>query len=467
MIDIYKASNTNYARNGDVTVQPVSCIFYGNMTTQEYRIELTCRYDAQGRWKYLEKENVICCPTPWSKKQLFRIYDLDKEGRTITAYARHIFFDLIHAPILDRRAVNQNGEDALNILLEGTGFRGHSDVLLIESAYWIRKNIVQAISGDDENSILNRWGGELLPDNFDVYVLSRIGSDNGVSARFGYNIKSIKETSSVDNVVTRIIPIGYDGIMLDGDEPWVDSPNIGIYAMVRANFIEYSEIRVKDADGTEGYETLEEAQAALKAAAEADFEAGIDEPSVNYVVDMVQLANTTAYQNYQMLENINLGDTIHCRHKDIDIDVSARCISIEWDCIRKKARKVEIGNYIASFLEDFRTTESQASSASAAIQKMYTKEETNEMLQSYMKAFAEGYVTGNDLNTKLEDYVTGESLGEQLKKYVLATSLETTLASYVTGNDLNTKLEDYVTGESLRALEERVRTLEESAGAEI
>ena len=65
---------------------------------------------------------------------------------------------------------------------------------------------------------LNRWGGKFLNrENFDVYINDKIGSDNGVRVEFGYNLNEIEEDVNIEEVVTRIIPVGYDGIMLEGN----------------------------------------------------------------------------------------------------------------------------------------------------------------------------------------------------------------------------------------------------------
>ena len=57
----------------------------------------------------------------------------------------------------------------------------------------------------------------------------KLAADNGVRVEFGYNLNEIEEDVNIEEVVTRIIPVGYDGIMLEGNAPWVDSPLINKY----------------------------------------------------------------------------------------------------------------------------------------------------------------------------------------------------------------------------------------------
>lgn len=181
MIEVYKSANTNYQKNGDITLTPLECIFEWGLDGI-CQIELTHEYDDLGRWEYLVNDNVIAAPTPYSDKQLFRIYKREKSDDEVTVYARHIYYDNLGNYLVDVRPTNKNGQQALDIIFSGTKFTPHSDITTANTAYYVRKNIVEAIAGDDENSFINRWGGERLYDNYDVYIMRQIGSDKGVRA---------------------------------------------------------------------------------------------------------------------------------------------------------------------------------------------------------------------------------------------------------------------------------------------
>lgn len=272
---------------------------------------------------------------------------------SITAYARPLFFDLIDNVLLDIRPTLKNGEEALNIILEGTGFTGHSNISTINTSYYVRKNIVEAILGDDENSFLNRWGGEVLLDNFDIYINDKIGSDNGVRIEFGYNLNEIEEDINIEEVATRIIPTGYNGIMLDGSTPWVDSPLIKKYTKPKMRVINFDDVKVKESETDEdGFNTIEEARQELIKRCNKLYEEGIDKPSVNYKIDMINLANTTAYKDYIKLVTVNEGDTVTCYIPGLDIDVKARVIDYEKDLITGEYISLELGNVQDNFFNN-------------------------------------------------------------------------------------------------------------------
>lgn len=89
MIEVYKSTNTSYQKNGDITLTPLECVFEWGLDGI-CQIELTHEYDDLGRWEYLVNDNVIAAPTPYSDKQLFRIYKREKSDDEVTVYARHV-----------------------------------------------------------------------------------------------------------------------------------------------------------------------------------------------------------------------------------------------------------------------------------------------------------------------------------------------------------------------------------------
>lgn len=347
-IEIYLKTNTNYEMNGDMLLTPISCHY----KKSEYLVTLEHPIDDIGRWKYIDYENVIAAEED-GKKKLYRIFNVVKSLDSITAYARPLFFDLIDNVLLDVRPTLKNGEEALNIILEDTGFNGHSNISTINTSYYVRKNIVEAILGNDENSFLNRWGGEVLLDNFDIYINDKIGSDNGVRVEFGYNLNEIEEDVNIEEVATRIIPTGYNGIMLDGSTPWVDSPLINKYTNPKMRVINFDDVKVKEAEtDEEGFDTIEEARQELIKRCNKLYMEGIDKPSVNYKIDMINLANTTAYKDYIKLVTVNEGDTVTCYIPGLDIDVKARVIDYEEDLITGEYISLELGNAISNFFKE-------------------------------------------------------------------------------------------------------------------
>ena len=141
---------------------------------------------------------------------------------------------------------------------------------------------MEAIGSNDDNSFLNRWGGEVLYDNKKVIINNRVGGDYGVSILYGKNLSSIKEKVNMDNIITRIVPVAYNGYTLDGDMPWVDSVNTNKYAKLYTKEVKFEDVKLQEdcQEGEKGFSTLVELRAELKKRCLKMFEDGADTPDV-------------------------------------------------------------------------------------------------------------------------------------------------------------------------------------------
>lgn len=348
MIQIYDPGNTKYDFNGDVTLDPYSCECI-MILNDAWSLELEALIDKEGKFRHIVKEAVISAPTPVSDRQLFRIYETEKTDSSITAIALPIFYDSKddHA-LLDVRPTGKNGQQALDIICAGSKYSGESNITKATTAYYIRKNLMEAINGDLDQSFINRWGGEILYDNYKVIINNRVGGDYGARAEFGYNLDGIKEHVDMSNVITRIIPVAYNGYTLDGNTPWVDSPNIKKYQKVYTRTMEFSDIKLKE-DSTEDDEnacnTLEELRRRLIEECQKQYAAGADLPEITYEVDMVSLEGTEEYKDYENLEKVGLGDAVKCKHHILEIETTARVTELTYDCINRRNQKIKLGKF--------------------------------------------------------------------------------------------------------------------------
>ena len=379
MIEVYVKGNEDYGSNGDMTLTPTTCEVE---LTVEGVAELTLEHpiDDMGRWEYLVTDNVIAAPTPYSKKQLFRIYDYTKTETEVTAYARHVFYDSAGEMLVDVRPTDKTGQEALDIILSGTKYKAKTNIKTRSTAYYIRKNIMEAIGGDDENSFINRWGGERMYDNFTVIINDRLGGDYGACAEFGRNMTGIEADISIDDVVTRIIPVSYNGHTLEGEEPWIDSPLIGSYANPRAAVIKFEDVKLLEdcQEGEEGFSTLELLREELKRRCTKEYENGLDKPKVNYKVDLVEVANTEDYKDYKKLTTVGIGDDVLTKDRKLKINVTARCIRLVYDCIEEENAEVELGNFIENYFD-------KTTSAADIIQKVTREDGTLKAEEVYGK----------------------------------------------------------------------------------
>lgn len=372
-IMLYKVGNNNFDMNGDYTLHPVSCKATFNLN-DVWQLDIDIPIGNED----FKAGAVISVDTPYGKRQLYRIQDTDRDMNDATATAYPIFLDSRNDCFLwDVRPTNKIGQDALDIMLAGSKYTGQSDITTASTAYYVQKNFIEALNGDDENAFLKRWGGEVAYQNFKIIVNNRLGADNGLRVEFGFNLTGLQEQVDMSNVVTRIIPKAFNGYILPDNET-VDSPLINNYPVVYTRVIEYQDVKLAE-DATEEDEdngtiicaTMEELYAALRTKANAEFDAGIDLPNITYDVDMVDLSRTDLYKDYAGLLNVQLGDTVHVKNRRMGIETTARVITLVYDCITRKVTSLTLGDYEANYFNDVSSTVSTIGGLNEAVGNIY------------------------------------------------------------------------------------------------
>ena len=333
MISVYDRNETDFFHNGIILTEAIHCTIEEELNGK-YVLELIHSIDKQGKWEYLVEENIIK-----ADGQLFRIYSTEKTLDRIYVYARHIFYDLLHNFLEDVRPTNLNGAAALDWILSHTlyphPFKGTSDIDTINTRYFIRTNPVDAILGPD--GIAERWGGELVRDNFTIKLLKQRGSNKGAKIVYGKNLLGLEVKRDMDTVVTRIMPIGRDELLLP--EKYVDSPLIGNYVYPRVREIKFDIGVDEETTEEEAYEKLRQASRELYKKNK------IDIPTVNITVNLLLLENTEEYKNLKQLEKVELGDIVSCTDNPLKITFEAKVIRLKKDVIANKNVEVELGQY--------------------------------------------------------------------------------------------------------------------------
>ncbi len=371
MIQIYKAFNKDQTRNGDMVLMPSAATTHA-VLNGSWSAELTHTIDPEGRWKYIEEEAIVEMPS-FNGKQLYRIRSKKKTASTVQATMEPVFFDSIDDCWLeDVRPTNKTGQEALDIMLESNPkYSAQSDIDKLGTAYYEYQNFMEALNSNQDNSFINRWGGEILFDNYEIIVNSRVGEDRGVEIRYGKNIKKdgISEEVSTGNTVTRIYPKAYNGYKMSG-KGYVDSPLLKKYPTVKTITMTFSDVKMAE-DAQEGDEekgivicnSQDELDQALKMKCENQYSNGLDKPSVTISVDMVLTGNTEEYKQYRKLEEISLGDTVHCRNARLGIVTDARVIELKYNSILKRVESVVIGDYSYNYFNNVSSTVNRVQNA--------------------------------------------------------------------------------------------------------
>ncbi|MFN6794171.1 phage tail spike protein [Bacillus sp. TD11] len=304
----------------------------------------------------IEGMSIIKVPTP-DGEQLFRVAAPKVSMGEITAQCYHIFYDLTENLIEDIFAETTNGNGAMNRMSAGCQykhpFQFYSDVPKIASARIVRKNPVEALlDSSQDNSFVNRWGGELKRDNFDVKMLQNRGMDRGVVIRHKKDLLGYEGNVDWKSPITRIMPQGFDGLFLP--EKYVDSPLINKYPHPKIKVVEFKHIKaaiVENADDEDAV-PLEEAYRLLRQAAKDMFAIQkVDQPKATYNVKFQELSQTEEYKDYKHLQSVYMADTVTVEHQEDGIDIKAKVIAYKYDPIKKEYLDITIGNFKESFTD--------------------------------------------------------------------------------------------------------------------
>lgn len=316
-----------------------------DLSTGNYIIDLTFRID--DNIQDLLQEEVILKVLMDYGNEVFRISKVTVGTRYIDVVARQITIaDSLTLWLEDVRPTNLNGQGAVSWLLDNAEGKKEiqivSDIDIVATAYYQRMSLYKALH-DNDNSFLNRWGGEVQRRGYTIYINKRIGTDRGFTIREGKNLTGFEGTSNIDNLVTRARGQGYNGILGN----YIDSSLIGAYNRIYTSVIKYEDVKVKDEYNNEGYDTLAQAQAELDRRIKEEFSKNdIDKIKASYTINFVQLEKTEEYKNYIAAERLFIGDTSRVYIPKLNVDIKVRAMNRKYDILAQKTKEIKLSNYI-------------------------------------------------------------------------------------------------------------------------
>ncbi|MBT1017611.1 phage tail protein [Canibacter sp. lx-72] len=301
----------------------------------------------------LQVGNLVRCPVAGIGGQFFRIHHLEtNEHHLVHVTAQHVFYDLAANLLMDTNLVNEDANGALRRILAGAQFKHPftttSNLAARASARLVRVSVASVLMDPElDNGIVNRWGGELIRNNTHLSLVSKRGADNGVQIRAGKNLLSMTASVDYSTVVTRIVPVGFDGLLLP--EKWVDSGKLPSYPHTRISVIKFDHIKsTATPNGVSAEDALppKQAENALRQAAKQQFTLQrIDEPTRTWTINLIDLASTREYAHLRALESVAIGDVVTVKDIDAGVDVSARVVVYQYNPFTEGYTQVTLGSF--------------------------------------------------------------------------------------------------------------------------
>lgn len=343
-ITVYNMRETNFSHNGIRILSPTS----GSITEKlngDYSLTLEHPIDDLGAWRSLLEFNIIK-----ANGQLFRIYkkttSLKSSGlATRTVYAQHIFYDLAHKLIKSCNITGMAGQQALDTIIASIfdddvdgvyqmyDFSRYSDIskTVNASTEYELTSPIACMIGED-NSFINRLGGELYRNNFYFSICNRKeGSvDNAFNIVHGINMLEVEECVDYSEFCTYLhTEDNYGNMYAVSYVPSSQFPHN--YAQGRK--FNYSENNI-EALGQDMTTYFEERWT----------------PKITYTVKFANLKGSEQYKDFLNLANYNVGDSGLIYSEELDISTTQTIIEKTTDILTGEVTSITLGNFARSLI---------------------------------------------------------------------------------------------------------------------
>lgn len=359
MIKIFDANDRDFSSAGNIIINPIKCREYKKKSLNGWYldIEIPIKYK-----KYIKKDK-LCVVKTKSKlnPQAFRIGDnINCTSTKISFIANHVMFDAEDYFLKDVRPIELNGINALSYINERTDivspFKMFSNVENVDTAYFIKKSLLESWAIIEE-----RWNGVFDADNWNISFLQKVGNDNGESIIYGKNLEHIETYEDWSGVVTKLCPVGYDGIMLP--ETYLESD------------VQYEKPYTRKIDFETDLDTEEQTEENLLAE--------LREKATNYLEENKYPKFSYTVKS-DINQNLEIGDTIHILHPIADI--LTEVLEYEYDEISKKVKSLTFGNFTRDVQTKFNNIKTTIEQLNQALSKQtVTINKQTELINSLNK----------------------------------------------------------------------------------
>jgi phage minor structural protein len=378
MIRLFSSDDKTFTTNGDIVIKPLKAKVHKEDNGSFY-LDLETSLDYVDD---LTANRIVVANTPQGS-QAFRITNVEHTQKKISAKCYHVFYDSNNYLIADSYVVDKNCNDALDHLNNATDntspFTTVSDVTRINSFRCVRKSLYEAIQ-----TVIERWGGHLVRDNYTIAIRNAIGKDNGVVVRYAKNLKEINCEYNWDNVVTKLMPVGKDGLLLN--EKYVYS-NIQ-YDIPYTKCVSFEQNGIEEDDYKDAEGNLNE----------ASYNNALMDDLRTQAKDYVN-SNCKPSVNYKLKANLekitDVGDTIVVKDERLGLDITTNVIAYDYDCILERYTELEFGNFkqkLSNLVDSITSSTQQTIQENNKVIKVTLSDELKTATDKILSAMSSSYV---------------------------------------------------------------------------
>ena len=307
-------------------------------------IEATVTHEVNGQYEffmrypiaglhYEELQNgyiIMAEPDDLTDPQPFRIYRITKPlNGVVSVYARHICYDAAGVVVEPFTA------DSLTTAIQTipTKCTPSSPITLsttrtVTTAMTLSEpRPLWKLLGGQAGSLLDVYGGEWDFDKTDAKLVTRLGSDRGVSIRYGKNLTSLEQDATIESSYSGVYPYWFD----EESNTLVTLPEK--YVTVTGAVVS-DRLLVVDFSG--------------------DFEDAPTEQQLrdraNAYITANSVGNVKASWKVSFVDDhdfpfdqVMLGDTLHVYYEALGVNATARVVKTEYDVLAKRYKSITVG----------------------------------------------------------------------------------------------------------------------------
>lgn len=337
---LYEGTIQNFNNNGLGRLSDaISCTVTEERNGQ-FELEMT--YPMSGiHFSDITENRIILAKTEdGGSPQAFIIYKISKPlNGVVTIYAQHISYLLcgfVVMPFSGISCADTFSKISSNIVIQ-TPFSFYTDVNSSVHFKLEAPRSVRNLLGGESGSILDTYGGyDYKFDNFNVYLYTDRGNDNGVTLRYGKNLTALKNVFDTTNVYTAIVPY------------WADNDGNSLYLTEKVVYSEhasdYPYTIIKTVDFSSEFETMP-TEAELRTKAENYIAAKYGWKLKNSIdVSFVNLAQTEEYKDLVALERVRMCDTVTVIYEKLGVNIKTKVIKTVYNVLTEKYDSISLGD---------------------------------------------------------------------------------------------------------------------------
>lgn len=348
----------------------ISCVVTEELNGE---FELVMEYPITGiHYSEIALRNLLYVNTSTYKdKQPFRIYSISKPIRGVVEIcAQHISYDLCDIPIMPFSKTGEEGSDPkvdspneIFVMIQSayeqfyessnypfvlaTDFESGDSVSMSSSAVVTARSLMGGSDNSLDSLFHREWeftydtstgtyGCNLVTLRGNASKIMDETDPSLVEIRYGKNMTDVTQDESTSNLYSHVFPY-----YMDGDSIVKASPEL-IPTYEEGHEPSYR--RIMSLDISEYFSEVpspSDIEEATKKYIEIN---NIGLPTSKITVSFAQLGQSQEYKQFEVLENVDIGDLVRVVYTDLGVVSSSRCIKIEYNVLTMKYKNVTLGD---------------------------------------------------------------------------------------------------------------------------